>query len=80
MEADMNAIAEYIRDELAFDGDLSPDMDLLEEQILDSFSIVQIAMFLQENFDIELEENDLQRDNLATLNSMMALVASKRSN
>ena len=78
MDANITAIADYIRDELGYDGELSPELDLLKEQILDSFSIVQVAMFLQEQFEIELEADDLQRNNLSTLNSMLALIASKR--
>lgn len=78
MNADMEVIADFIRSEMAYDGDIAPDADLLDEKILDSFSIVQVAMFIQEQFDIELEAEDLNRDNLASLNSILALVESRR--
>ena len=78
MDPDKVAIVDYIRDEFAYDGDLDPNIDLFGEQILDSFSIVQVAMLLQEQFDIELEADDLQRENLSTINNMLALVESKR--
>jgi len=79
MDGDLELIIEFIRDELAYDGEINRTADLLEEKILDSFSIVQVALFLQDQFEIELEEEDLQRENLATLDSMLALVASRRS-
>lgn len=79
MSEQFDTIADYIRDELAHDGELTPDLDLLEEQILDSFSIVQVALFLQEEFDIELEADDLQQENLATISKMLELVAAKRA-
>ena len=58
MDAELGEIADYIRREMAYEGDIGPDVDLLEEQILDSFSIVQVAMFIQEHFEIELEAED----------------------
>ena len=78
MSTEINALSDFIRDELAYQGDIPPDADLLEEQILDSFSIVQIALFIQDHFGVELEEEDLQRDHLSSLNNMLALIASKR--
>lgn len=72
-------LTDYIKTEMSYDGDIGLDMDLLEERILDSFSIVQTAMYLQEQFDIELEADELVRENLSTLSSMVALVESKKS-
>ena len=72
-------LADYIKREMLYDGEIDLDMDLLEERILDSFSIVQTAMFIQERFNIELDANDLVRDNLSTLSNMVALVESKRA-
>jgi acyl carrier protein len=79
MDAELEIIADYIRREMAYEGDIAPDVDLLDEQILDSFSIVQVAMFIQDRFGIELEAEDLNRENLASLNSMLSLVNSRRS-
>lgn len=79
MPAETEQIATFIRDELAYDGALDPSADLLEEKILDSFSIVQVALFLQEEFDIELDADDLNRDNLSSIDSMLALVEAKRN-
>ena len=79
MNADMQSICDYIKEELAFDGEIAADVDLFAEKILDSFSIVSLAMFLQDEFDIELEAEDLSRDNLSSLNSMIALLEAKRA-
>lgn len=69
----------YIKSETGYEGDLDPNLDLLEEQILDSFSIVQWAMFIQERFRIDLEAEELVRDNLSSLSRVIALIDSKRS-
>ena len=76
---DLEILREYIRNETGYEGDLDPDLDLLEKQILDSFSIVQWALFIQERFRIELEAEELVRDNLSSLAKVMALIDSKRS-
>ena len=82
METDMTSglqvLSGYIRDETGYEGELSPDLDLLEKHILDSFNIVQWAMFIQEEFNIELEPEELVRDNLCSLSRVIALVESKR--
>ena len=76
---DLEILCEYIRTETGYEGELDPDLDLLEKQILDSFSIVQWALFIQERFRIELEAEELVRDNLSSLAKVMALIDSKRS-
>ena len=77
--SDLQVLCNYIRDETGYEGDLAPDVDLLEKQILDSFNIVQWAMFIQEQFGIQLEAEELVRDNLSSLSRVMALIDSKRS-
>jgi acyl carrier protein len=77
--SDLETLRGYIRNETGYEGDLPPDLDLLEKQVLDSFSIVQWAMFIQERFGIELEAEELVRDNLSSLSKVMALVDGKRA-
>ena len=76
---DMQILIDYIRNESGYKGEIDPDLDLLEKQILDSFSIVQWAMFVQEHFQVEFEAEELTRDNLVSISRVMALVNSKRT-
>jgi acyl carrier protein len=75
----LQILRDYIKNETGYEGEIAPDVDLLEKQILDSFNIVQWAMFIQEQFKIELDAEDLVRENLSSLSRVMALVDSKRS-
>ncbi len=77
--SELQILSQYIRDETGYEGELPADLDLLEKHILDSFNIVQWAMFIQEQFKIELEAEELVRDNLASLSRVMALIDSKRA-
>jgi acyl carrier protein len=78
MRNEIAVLTDYVRSESGYKGDLDPDADLLESNILDSFSIVQVAVFIQERFGVELEAEDLTRANLATLSSMVALIDRRR--
>lgn len=79
MAGEIDVLHAYIKDELGYAGDFDPDMDLLEKQVLDSFSIVQLAVFIQERFGIELDAEDLVRDNLSRLSNIVALIDRKKS-
>jgi acyl carrier protein len=77
--SDLEILRGYIRNETGYEGELPPDLDLLEKQVLDSFSIVQWAMFIQERFGVELEAEELVRDNLSSFSRVIALIQSKKS-
>jgi acyl carrier protein len=78
LSEDFEILAEYIRSETGHSGPIDPDVDLLEAGVLDSFNIVTLAMFAQERFGVEFEAEDLVRDNLARLSSLVALIQSRR--
>ncbi len=79
MRDEMKVLSDYIRNESGYKGDIDPDADLLDANILDSFSIVQLAMFIQERFGVELEAEDLTRASLATLSNIVALVDRRKA-
>lgn len=74
MAGELEMLSEYIREEVGYDGNLNPDIDLLDARILDSFSIVEMASYIQSSFDVELEAEDLTRDNFASLTNMVTLI------
>jgi acyl carrier protein len=76
---DLQILNDYIRGEIGYQGELYPDLDLLEKQILDSFNVVQWAMFIQERFGVQLEAEDLVRDNLCSFSRVIALIDVKRA-
>ena len=78
MREEIAVLSDYVRRESGYKGLLDPDADLLETNVLDSFSIVQVAVFIQEQFGVELEAEDLTRANLASLSSMVALIDRRR--
>ena len=79
MAAELERLSDYIRDEVGYDGELNPDADLLDARILDSFSVVEIAAYIQSSFDVELEAEDLTRDNFTSLTNMVALINRRKT-
>ena len=75
----LEILCDYIRTEIGYDGQLNLDVDLLEAQILDSFSVVQLAIFVQDRFGIELEAEDLVRANLSKLSNIVALIDQRKT-
>ena len=74
MASVVEEIRTFMTENLGCDDDIDPEIDLLEAQVLDSFNIVEIAMFIQENFGIELDAEDITRENFARLSGMVSLV------
>ena len=79
MENEIEVLKQYIRSETGYKGELTEDQDLLETQVLDSFNIVIMALFIQEKFGIVLEAEELVRENLSRLSSMVRLIHSKQA-
>lgn len=79
MQEEIDILTEYIRKETGYSGPLGADDDLLETRVLDSFNIVGLALFVQERFGVEFDEDDLVRDNLARLSSLVALIDKRRA-
>ena len=51
-----------------------PKFDLLAGGILDSYDMVNAVSKLEEEFDIEMEPNDIVSDNFRSIDSMYRLV------
>lgn len=79
MTNQLEILRDYIRREAGYEGEVAPEVDLLKKHILDSFSIVQLAMFIQERFEIILDAEDLVRENLCSLCNVMALIERKKN-
>ena len=78
MNSESDIIAEYIRAETGHTGALDPGQDLLEAGILDSFSIVSLAMFAQERFGVQFDGDEIVRDNLASIAALIGLIRRKQ--
>lgn len=74
-------VRSFIVEELRFRGsakDLKNDFPLLENEVLDSMGIFQVVSFLEAEFGVEVDDEDLVPDNFATIDDIARLVESKQ--
>lgn len=56
----------------------SPDTDLLESGILDSFQFVELLLCLEQNFSLRIKIDDIDLEDLRTLARIARLVDTNR--
>jgi len=69
-----------LEDYLFTDDDkaLTDDMSFLEEGILDSMGILEIIMYLEEQFEVTVAEDEMVPENLDSIDNLLAYIARKR--
>jgi len=73
-------INEYISKELVQDASLLPlgnTTSLLETGVLDSLSLLRLVVFIQERFDIVVDDVDLVPENFDTVDAICAYLRSR---
>lgn len=75
-----NVIERFIVNEIMMTDDqtkIDPDEDLLENGVLDSLALIRLISFIEEQFEITVEDGEVTPNNFQTLNVMTAFIASK---
>jgi D-alanine--poly(phosphoribitol) ligase subunit 2 len=78
----IDLIQKYIEDNfiVKFDGnDLTVSSDLFEGGIIDSFGMVEMISFLEKEFDVHFNDEDLMSPKLSSLEGIVSLLKSKKN-
>ncbi len=78
-----NKIREFIINNFLFGDDFSSPQDndsFLDTGILDSTGILELITFIEENYGISIEDDELLPENLDSLNNVEKFIKRKRSN
>jgi acyl carrier protein len=59
--------------------DVGDDDNIFAEGLLNSLLAMQIVQFVEQDFDIQIDNGDLKMDNFRTINAMAALIEGKTS-
>lgn len=73
-------IIKYINEQLLddeMDEDLDGDTDLLGSGILDSLGMVKLIAFVEKEFDVKVDPEDMVIENFMNINSVCAYISSK---
>ena len=70
----------YITSEIMRQPDrtLAPTEPLISAGLIDSFSLVDLALFIEEEFGVHIDDTELNQDTFDTLQELTALIESRR--
>lgn len=57
---------------------LSPSEPLLSSGLIDSFSLVDISLFIEDTFDVQIDDTELNADTFDTLEELSILIVNRR--
>ena len=75
-------LRQFIVSNFGFRGataDLDKKADLLDQGILDSTGVLEVIAFLEEEFQIKVQDNEMVPDNLSSIDRMLGFVARKQA-
>ncbi len=59
--------------------DLQTDEPLLSSGLIDSFNLMDLALFVEDQYNVKLDDTELNAETFDTLNQLAALIAERRS-
>ncbi len=57
---------------------IEPDQPLLSSGLINSFSLIEMAMFIEETFHVRIEDFELNKDTFDTLTQLADLIHSRQ--
>jgi methoxymalonate biosynthesis acyl carrier protein len=75
-----NAAAEiqgWLKENVTGGREVSPEEPLIESGVLTSLQTVELVTFLEERFDILVEDEEFDEENFGSVEAIASLVASK---
>jgi len=58
---------------------IKPDQALISSGMIDSFSLVDLALFVEDNFNVHLDDSELNKETFDTLDQLADLIASREA-
>ena len=56
---------------------IKADQPIISSGLIDSFSLVDLALFVEDNFNIHLDDSELNKETFDTLEQLAALIESR---
>ncbi len=75
----VNQIRTWLKQNVTGGEDLPDDYPLIDKGVLTSLQTVELLMFMEEEFGVTVEDEDLNEENFATVADIAELVAAKSS-
>lgn len=60
------------------DKAITPDEPLISGGLIDSFSLMDLALFVEENFNVRIDDTELNAETFDTLSQLAEIIASRQ--
>ena len=79
-ESMMTALEEYISSKILKQPGrkIKPEELLISSGLIDSFHLVDLALFVEDNFNVRIDDAELNAQTFNSLNQLTALIESRR--
>ena len=76
----INKIKTYLKEEILQqpDRNIEPDEPLISSGLIDSFSLVDVALFVEDNYSVQIDDTELNADTFDTLNELSELILTRQ--
>ena len=80
MEETINKLAAYITKEILKQPKriIRPDEALISSGLIDSFSLVDLGLFVEDNFGVRIDDTELNADTFDTLEQLAKLIQDRQ--
>jgi acyl carrier protein len=80
MDTDIQTIATFIATQILKQPrrTIAPDEPLISSGLIDSFNLVDLALFIEDTFGVRIDDTELNADTFDNLNELDALVQNRR--
>ena len=77
----ISAIEQYIANKILKQPNrkIKPDESLISGGVIDSFSLVDLALFVEDTFDVHIDDSELNAQTFDSLNQLVALIQSRQA-
>jgi acyl carrier protein len=58
---------------------INPDESLISSGLIDSFSLVDLALFVEDTFGVHIDDSELNSQTFDSLNQLVALIQSRQA-
>ena len=70
-------LIKFIKDNFQADA-LKDDTSLLDENIIDSNGVLELVIFIEETYNIKIEDAEIMPENLDSINNIVKFIGSKK--
>ncbi|MBL8097685.1 MAG: acyl carrier protein [Anaerolineales bacterium] len=75
-----NSIAKFIAEKILKqpNKEIKSDEALISSGLIDSFSLMDLALFVEDTFGVKIEDTELNADTFDSLNQLAGLISSRK--